>query len=80
MQSMYYVGLDVHKKTISYCVKDGSGRIHLEGTIPATRTDLDRWSKTLPQPWTAPMEATDHLKPHPAALKVAQRIETCQLC
>ena len=28
MQSMYYIGLDVHKKTISYCVKDGSGRIH----------------------------------------------------
>jgi hypothetical protein len=28
MESMYYVGLDVHKKTISYCVKDGSGRIH----------------------------------------------------
>jgi hypothetical protein len=25
MQSMYYTGLDVHKKTISYCVKDGSG-------------------------------------------------------
>src|SRR5882762_10014292 len=23
MQSMYYIGLDVHKKTISYCVKDG---------------------------------------------------------
>ncbi len=25
MQSMYYIGLDVHKKTISYCAKDGSG-------------------------------------------------------
>jgi transposase len=42
MQSMYYIGLDVHKKTISYCVKDASGHIHLEGTIPATRMDLDR--------------------------------------
>jgi transposase len=59
-------------------VKDGSGRIHLEGTIPATRIDLDRWRKVLPQPWTAAMEATifsgwiyDHLKPHAAALKVA---------
>lgn len=39
MQSMCYVGLDVHKKTISYCVKDGSGRIHLEGTIPGARLD-----------------------------------------
>jgi len=78
MQNMYYIGLDVHKRTISYCVKDGSGAIHSEGTIPATRLDLDRWMKTLPQPWTAAMEATvftgwiyDHLQPHAAALKVA---------
>src|SRR6516162_1473458 len=78
MQSMYYIGLDVHKKKISYCVKDGSGNVHAEGAIPATRSDLDRWMKTLPQPWTAAMEATiftgwiyDHLKPHAATLKVA---------
>src|ERR1700694_4460425 len=78
MQSMYYIGLDVHKRTISYCVKDGSGTIHAEGTIPATRFDLDRWMKTLSQPWTAAMEATvftgwiyDHLRPHATALKVA---------
>ena len=78
MQSMYYIGLDVHKRTISYCVKDGSGTIHAEGTIPATRFDLDRWMRTLPQPWTAAMEATvftgwiyDHLQPHARALKVA---------
>jgi len=24
METMYYIGLDVHKKTISYCVKGGS--------------------------------------------------------
>src|SRR6202171_5819640 len=78
MQTMYYIGLDVHKRTISYCVKNGSGAIHAEGTIPATRFDLDHWMKTLPQPWTAAMEATvftgwiyDHLQPHAAALKVA---------
>src|SRR6266568_337562 len=78
MENMYYIGLDVHKKTISYCVKDGSGRIYAEAEIPATRLDLDRWMKTLPQPWTAAMEATiftawiyDHLKPHAAAVKVA---------
>jgi len=78
MQSMYYVGLDVHKKTISYCVKDVSGTIQSEGSLHATRFDLDHWMGTLPQPWTAAMEATvftgwiyDHLKPHAAALKVA---------
>jgi len=58
MENMYYIGLDVHKKTISYCVKDGSGRIYAEAEIPATRLDLDMWMKTLPQPWTAAMEAT----------------------
>jgi len=25
METMYYIGLDVHKRTISYCVKDGRG-------------------------------------------------------
>ncbi len=75
---MHYIGLDIHKKTISYCVKDQSGRAHAEGIIPATRRDLDRWMITLPQPWTAAMEATmftgwvyDHVRPHAAAVKVA---------
>ena len=78
MQPMYYIGLDVHKRKISYCVKDSSGKIHTEGSISATRVDLDHWMKKLPQPWSAAMEATmftgwiyDHLKPHAAALKVA---------
>ncbi len=78
MQPMYYIGLDVHKRSISYCVKDSSGTMHSEGSLPATRLDLDRWIKTLPQPWSAAMEATmftgwiyDHLLPHAVALKVA---------
>jgi len=78
MQPMYYIGLDVHKRKISYCVKDGGGRIHAEGSLSATRLDLDRWMKALPQPWSAAMEATmftgwiyDHLQPHAAVLKVA---------
>jgi hypothetical protein len=40
MQPMYYIGLDVHKRKISYCVKDGNGQIHAEGSISATRLDL----------------------------------------
>jgi hypothetical protein len=53
MQPTYCIGLDVHKRTIRNCVKDGSGAIHTEGTLPATRLDLDRRMKTLPQPWSA---------------------------
>ena len=60
METMYYIGLDVHKKTISYCVKDGGGGIYAEGSIPATRLTLDMWMKTLPRPWTAAMEAHLH--------------------
>ena len=47
---MYYIGLDIHEKTISYCVKDASGQIHREGKIGSTRCELDSWIKTLPQP------------------------------
>src|SRR5262250_1450951 len=75
---MYYIGLDVHKKTISYGDKDVSGQIHQEGKVGATRWELDDWMKTLPQPWTVAMEATiftgwiyDHLVPHAQQVKVA---------
>jgi transposase len=78
MRDMYYIGLDVHKKTISYCVKDASGEIYREGKIGATRCDLDCWLKTLPQPRMIAMEATiftgwiyDHLLPHAEQIKVA---------
>jgi transposase len=70
-QHMYYIGLDVHKKTISYCVKDASGRIQQEGKVGC-------WMKTLPQPWSVGKEATmfsgwiyDHLLSHATQIKVA---------
>jgi hypothetical protein len=50
--------LDVHKRKISYCVKESGGRVYDEGSFPATRTDLDHWMKTLLQPWSAALEAT----------------------
>ena len=55
---IYYIGLDVHKKAISYCVKDASGRVYQEGKLEATHCELDSWMRTLPQPWTVAMEAT----------------------
>jgi hypothetical protein len=33
MTTMNYIGLDVYKKTISYCVKDVSSRIQQEGKV-----------------------------------------------
>jgi hypothetical protein len=30
---MYYIGLDVHKRKISYCVKDSGGKVYAEGSL-----------------------------------------------
>jgi hypothetical protein len=75
---MYFIGLDVHKKTISYCVKDAAGRVYQEGKIGSTRRELDGWIRIMPQPRTIAMEATiftgwicDHLLPHAERVKVA---------
>jgi transposase len=54
---MYFIGLDVHKKTISYCVKDAAGRVHQEGKIGSTRRELDGWIRTMPQSRTIAIEA-----------------------
>jgi len=78
MDSMHYIGLDIHKKTISFCVKRMDGTICMEGVVPARRSDLSRWMRTLPRLWTAAMEATiftswvyDHLRISGHAVKVA---------
>jgi transposase len=55
---MYYIGLDVHKKTISYCVKGVSGRIQQEGKVGSTRRELDCWMKTCPSRGQVAIEAT----------------------
>ncbi len=81
---MNYLGLDVHKRTISYCLRYPDGTILREGSIPALREDLDNLLTSLPEPYVAGMEATlftawiyDHFGlrgvrvkvPHPAMLK-----------
>lgn len=78
MEKVYYVGLDIHKKTISYCIKLQDGGIFGQGMVAAERGALRRWISKLPDPWKGAMEATifsgwiyDFLKPHALELKVA---------
>lgn len=78
MKNIHYIGLDVHKKTIAYCVKDISGTILSRGTIKAERKALMQWISELPGSWMGALEATiftgwiyDFLKPHAVELKVA---------
>lgn len=78
MQTIYYIGLDVHKKNIAYCIKTATGTVVDRGMVAATRCALNSWLKTIPGPWTGAMEATlftgwiyDFLLPHALELKVA---------
>jgi len=75
---VYYIGLDVHKKNISYCIKTENGKIIDEGRIAANRACLLLWASHLPTPWIGAMEATlftgwiyDFLKPQALKLEVA---------
>lgn len=84
MTVIHYIGLDVHKKTISYCIKTADGQIVREGKLEASRTALRSWAEGLTVLWHGAMEATlfsawiyDTLKPyaqklvmgHPAKMK-----------
>lgn len=78
MKTLYYIGLDIHKKVIAYCIKTIDGRLVRQGVIEASRKALDEWMKALPGPWMGAMEATiftgwiyDYLLQHAVELKVA---------
>ena len=58
MNSLHYIGFDVHKKTISFCVKTAAGEIVEEGVVPAQREELRQWAAMQPHPWRGAMEAT----------------------
>ena len=73
----YYVGLDVHKKTVSYCVKTGDGTVVDQAMVSATRQGLALWVAGLNREWVGGMEATlftgwiyDFLKPYATLLRV----------
>jgi transposase len=54
----YYVGLDVHRKSISFCAKRADGTIVQEGKIVATREAIASWASTFDGPWCCGLEAT----------------------
>ena len=78
MNVNHYIGFDIHKKTISYCVKENDGKIVEEGVIAAIRRKLEDWAVQRREPWVGAMEATmftgwiyDTLKPWARELQVA---------
>jgi transposase len=78
MTTPHYIGFDVHKKTISSCVKTASGKIVEEGKIAAQREVLRQWAAARPWPWRGALEATlfsswiyDTLQPYSEQLEMA---------
>lgn len=78
MESIHFIGLDVHKKMIAYCIKTISGQLVQQGQVSTDRKALRGWVDEQATPWTGAMEATmftgwiyDFLKPHAVELKVA---------
>lgn len=58
LNERYYIGLDVHKKIIAYCIQKKDGTGVSEGTILATRSSLEAWMNLIDAPWSATLEAT----------------------
>jgi transposase len=75
----YYVGLDVHRQSVSYCVKRPEGTIVREGKVLAQRQALTEWARSFgDEPWCGGLEATicSHwiyhlLQPYAAEFKMA---------
>ncbi len=87
MKECYYIGLDLHKKVIAYCIKKADGKIIDEGTVEAARPALKGWAKGIKKPWIGAMEATlftgwvyDFLKPYAAELKVGHPLMLRAIC
>jgi transposase len=77
MNIKHYIGFDVHKKSISYCVKTADGKIIEEGKLRSTHQVLREWAQKRTEPWHGAMEATlfsswiyDVLKPFAAELQM----------
>ena len=77
MNISHYIGFDVHKKSISYCIKRADGTIVEEGKLKATRQALREWATTRKEAWHGGMEATvfsgwiyDALKPFATKLEM----------
>ena len=58
MDAIHYIGFDVHKKSVSLCVKRADGSVAEETRLRAERQALRSWAAARPTPWRGAMEAT----------------------
>jgi len=84
---VYYIGLDIHKRIVAYCLKTDAGEIVDEGTLDARRSALSGWADLIDRPWIGAMEATmftgwvyDLLEPRTVELKVGNPQKIKAIC
>ena len=78
LNDLYYIGLDIHKKSITFVIKTGGGQLVRQGSIEATRASVEAWAAAIERPWIGALEATvfsgwvyDQLRPWAQRLEVA---------
>lgn len=86
-EALYYIGLDIHKKTVAWCIKLADGSVVKAGTTKAKLHALVEWAESLRHPWVGVMEATlvtawiyDVLKPHARELIVGHPAKLKAIC
>jgi len=73
----HYIGLDIHKRTVSFCEKTADGRTVASGSFGTGSDSLKQWASERSAPWVGGMEATlftgyvyDELTPHAVDIQV----------
>ena len=83
MQEPYhYIGLDIHKRTVSFCEKRADGKTVDAGTFGARSDRIRQWAEARKRPWIGGMEATmftgyiyDVLHPYAMDLQVGHPLQ-----
>ncbi len=83
MQGAYhYIGLDIHKRTVTFCAKRPDGETIAAGAFRANREGIAQWAAERTTPWIGGMEATlftgfvyDVLRPYALELQVGHPLQ-----
>ena len=57
-QAYHYIGLDIHKRTVSFCEKRADGKKISSGTFHTDPSSVVQWASERTAPWIGGMEAT----------------------
>lgn len=78
----HYIGLDIHKKTVSFCEQLADGQLVESGSFETGRGAIEEWAMKRSMPWVGGMEATlftgymyDVLMPYAMEIQVGHPLQ-----